>query len=452
MTLPLQPQGPRPGQRKGSRPRLLTIMGSGETSPTMAKTHRQLLGRLGPAPVPAVLLDTPFGFQENADDISAKAQEYFEKSVGVALQVANWRSAHGDALEQETALARLRSARYVFAGPGSPSYALAEWVGSSVPALLADKLRAGGTGGAITFASAAALTLGVSTVPVYEVYKVGLAPHWLDGLDLLAQAGLRAAVIPHFNNAEGGNHDTRFCYLGERRLAAMEADLPDGAFVLGVDEHTGCLLDLDAGTATVVGLGVLTVRSHGRAVEIHSGDSVPITRLAELAAELATGGGTGAPGRLAQPEGAAQESRESRPSASDSPLMAAVRGFEGAFAEALAARDARSAARTILELDDELAAWSRDTLQSDQVDQGRAALRSMVVRLGQLAEVGARDPRRVLAPFVETLLEVRAGARKDRRWADADTVRDRLVALGVKVRDTPGGTDWDLTGTGSDAS
>lgn len=435
-------------------------MGSGETSPTMVKTHRQLLGRLGAAPVPAVLLDTPFGFQENADDISARAVEFFDKSLGVALEVANWRSVQGDALEQETALARLRSARYVFAGPGSPSYALAQWVSSNVATLLADKLRVGGSGGAVTFASAAALTLGVSTVPVYEVYKVGLAPHWLDGLDLLAQAGLRAAVIPHFNNAEGGNHDTRFCYLGERRLAVMEAELPDGAFVLGVDEHTGCLLDLDADTATVVGLGVLTVRSHGRSVEISSGDSLPIARLAELAAELATGGGGGAarsqsPGKPfgeEAPASPADDAPVSHPSDLESPLTAAVRGFEAAFAEALASRDARAAARCILELDDELAAWSRDTLQSDQVDQGRATLRSMVVRLGQLAEVGARDPRSVLAPFVEALLDMRAGARKDQRWADADTVRDRLVSLGVEVRDTPGGTDWDLTGSGSDGS
>ena len=35
----------------------------------------------------------------------------------------------------------------------------------------------------------------------------------------MAEAGLDAVVIPHFDNAEGGNHDTRFCYLGERRLA-----------------------------------------------------------------------------------------------------------------------------------------------------------------------------------------------------------------------------------------
>ena len=41
-------------------------MGSGETTPTMAKVHRELFDRLGPAPVPAVLLDTPYGFQANA--------------------------------------------------------------------------------------------------------------------------------------------------------------------------------------------------------------------------------------------------------------------------------------------------------------------------------------------------------------------------------------------------
>ena len=47
-------------------PRLLCIMGSGETTPTMVSVHADLLSRLGPKPVPAVLLDTPFGFQENA--------------------------------------------------------------------------------------------------------------------------------------------------------------------------------------------------------------------------------------------------------------------------------------------------------------------------------------------------------------------------------------------------
>src|SRR3954447_21711026 len=99
-------------------PRLLVIMGSGETSPTMVKTHRELLARLGPPPVPAVLLDTPFGFQMNAGDIAERAVEYFRESVGAAIEVTGFRSAAvaEDTLTYETVLTQLRAARYVFAG------------------------------------------------------------------------------------------------------------------------------------------------------------------------------------------------------------------------------------------------------------------------------------------------------------------------------------------------
>ncbi|MEO6121587.1 MAG: hypothetical protein ABIW46_03660, partial [Acidimicrobiales bacterium] len=118
-------------------PRLLTIMGSGETSPTMVKTHRGLLARLGPPPVPAVVLDTPFGFQANADELTARAVAYFADSVGAPLGVAGFRSAEESALQRETAVERIRTARYVFAGPGSPTYALRQWAGTAVAAALA---------------------------------------------------------------------------------------------------------------------------------------------------------------------------------------------------------------------------------------------------------------------------------------------------------------------------
>ena len=75
---------------------------------------------------------------------------------------------------------------------------------------------------------------------MYEIYKVGDDPHWLDGLDLLGRRpACAAAVVPHYDNAEGGTHDTRFCYMGERRLRGLERELPDDVFVLGVDGHTG---------------------------------------------------------------------------------------------------------------------------------------------------------------------------------------------------------------------
>ena len=69
-------------------PRLLAIMGSGETAPTMVKVHRQLLEKVGPPPVPAVLLDTPFGFQENAHEIAARAVTYFRESLRAPIAVS----------------------------------------------------------------------------------------------------------------------------------------------------------------------------------------------------------------------------------------------------------------------------------------------------------------------------------------------------------------------------
>jgi cyanophycinase-like exopeptidase len=409
--------------------RLLVIMGSGETSPTMSKVHRDLLARLGPGPVPAVMLDTPFGFQENADDISAKAVAYFRESVQQELTVLSFRSMDGaDPLAYETMLARLRQAAYVFAGPGSPSYALAQWKASQVPDVLVQKLR---TGGCVTFASAAACTLGPYALPVYEIYKVGDRVRWLEGLDLMAEVGLPAVVVPHFNNAEGGNHDTRYCYMGERRLSLLEAQLPPEMFILGVDEHTACIFDLDAGTATVAGLGSVTVRHRGEMTAVATGTVLGIADLVGAAA-----------GRLtaeAPPPAAVAAA-----AAAADPVGADIDRFEQLFDAALTGGDAPAAVKIVLELDDLLHDWSRDTTQSDVLDRGRAGLRAMVVRLGEAAESGVRDPREVVGPFVEALLQARRQARADGRWSDADNLRDRLLAAGVEVRDTAGGTEWQL--------
>ena len=410
-------------------PRLLAIMGSGETSPTMAKTHRELLARAGP---PAVLLDTPFGFQANVDDLVAKATEYFRVSVGADLGLASFRSADADAVATGRAVARLREAHYVFSGPGSPSYALRQWAGSPIPGALADLLA---TGGCVTFASAAALTLGVATVPVYEIYKVGAEPEWLDGLDLLGAVGLQAAVIPHYDNAEGGTHDTRFCYLGEPRLARLERELPSGAFVLGVDEHTALVLDLDAGSATVTGRGGVTVRCAGRSEVFPAGTTVPIGDLAAAAAR--------APRRGA-PAPSTEEAEPPPAPAAASPLLEQVRALDEAFDRALAARDVERAVAVVLQLDATLLDWSRDSLQSDELDRGRAVLRAMVVRLGEVARTGARDPAEVVAPFVDAVVDARTRARAARDWATADALRDRLAEAGVELRDGADGTGWVL--------
>ena len=421
--------------------RLLAIMGSGETAPTMIKPHRQLFDQLGPPPVPAVLLDTPYGFQNNADDISAKAVDYFSASVGRTVEVAQLRRRSDDPVVRASALAKVAAARWVFAGPGSPSFALRQWRETEIPELLTEKLA---HDGCIVFASAAALTLGRYTVPVYEVYKVGADPEWLDGLGLVDFLGPEVAVIPHYDNAEGGHHDTRFCYLGETRLSLLEEQMGPDGWVLGVDEHTGCFFDLDAGTASVVGNGVVTVRREGKSVTIENGRVLPIEELIALAstAGTANAGSGSAPATTGPRLDGGADSGATAPTA----LHSEIRRLEADFDAAVSTLDVDGAVRAMLELDDTLVAWSGDTTQSDAAPRGRAALRRMMARLGDLARTGARDPREVVGGFVDALLAERAAARTDRRYGDADRIRDALVSCGVEVRDSPEGTVWELPG------
>ena len=422
-------------------PHILAVMGSGETAPTMVTTHRMLASKLK-EPARAVLLDTPYGFQENAPELATKAVEYFQTSINLELEVAGLTEIIGaDALAVERGLQKVADADYVFAGPGSPTYALRQWAGTPLAGLLNKKLR---DGGIVTFASAAALTLGRFTLPVYEIYKVGEDPRWLDGLNILGEIGVNVALIPHYNNAEGGHHDTRFCYMGERRLSMLERELPADVYVLGVDEHTGMVIDLDAETVTVVGKGVVTIRVNSESTQVASGDSFSIDRLRDPARATTRDTKQTA---LSQSKSSAEKTIADSPVAGspaifDNNLREATDRLNDVFATALANSDADGAARAALELDDAISGWSGDTLQSDATNHARAVLRSMITRLAAAATGGLRDPRDVLGPFVQVLLDLRAQVRADKRFDLSDIIRDRLAALNVEVRDTPDGAQW----------
>ena len=437
-------------------PRLLVIMGSGETAPTMKGPHRSVFDRLDAAAgagVDAVMLDTPFGFQENAPILAETTVKYFRDSVGRDVAVAGLaRTDSGDVATIEGALSRIRDADWVFAGPGSPTFALGQWRGTPLADLLREKLT---QGGALVFSSAAALTLGTATVPVYEIYKVGMDPWWEPGLDLLASIGINAAVIPHFDNQEGGNHDTRFCYLGERRLRILETRLPEDSFVLGIDEHTGVIIDLDAETTEVVGKGALTLRRRDRSVRIESGDTVPLDvvrsggdALAGTPRESTTAGA--APGDIDTTiltQGGPDDGVEGIENVDDAMSLAATASrLEAAFDTAIEARDASGAVTAVLELDGAIREWSADTLQSDEMDTARRALRAMIVKLGQAATSGLRDERDVVGPVVEAALDARRVARAEKAFAVSDALRDGLDGAGIEVRDTPDGVEWLIRG------
>jgi len=423
-------------------PHILAVMGSGETAPTMVTTHRMLASKLE-KPARAVLLDTPYGFQENAPELATKAVDYFQTSINLELEVAGLTEIIGaDSLAVERGLQKVADADYVFAGPGSPTYALRQWSGTPLAGLLNKKLR---DGGIVTFASAAALTLGRFTLPVYEIYKVGEDPRWLDGLNILGNIGINVALIPHYNNAEGGHHDTRFCYMGERRLSMLERELPADVYVLGVDEHTGMVIDLDAETVTVVGKGVVTIRVRGESTQIASGETFSVDRLRDPASATTRDTRQSATSQAktsAKSVSTGAAAATGAPAIFDNNLREATDRLNQVFSAALANSNADGAARAALDLDDAIAGWSGDTLQSDATDHARAVLRSMITRLAGAATGGLRDPRDVLGPFVQVLLDLRAQVRSDKRFDLSDIIRDRLAALNVEVRDTPEGAQW----------
>ena len=235
-------------------PRLLVLMGSGENSPAMVTPHQKILKAFGKDSV-RLNLDTPYGFQENADELTERIRGYFNTNVGFEIKDVKARTKDANSVADE-----IRSADWVFSGPGSPTYALNVWRATGADKALADLLDRG----ALVLASAAAMSIGSKVMPVYEMYKVGEDPFWLEGLNLLEKAiGKKAAIIAHYNNTQGGNHDTRYCFAGERRFKVLESQLDSDTGILGIDEHTGIAIDLDSQTAEVFGKGNVTYRLNG---------------------------------------------------------------------------------------------------------------------------------------------------------------------------------------------
>jgi len=416
-------------------------MGSGETAPTMIKVHRELL-RDAHQPL---LIDTPFGFQANADDLTEKITEYFAESVGTSLAVARWRRRDDPVSDRERSLSLLERSNYCFSGPGSPSYALHQWRDTPVVSALTDVAQRGGT---VVMGSAAAVTAGSHAIPVYEIYKVGTDPYWEQGLDLLGElTGVHAAVVPHYDNREGGRHDTRFCYLGESRLITMETALPDGTGIFGVDEHTAVIIDIATGMVEVHGAGALNLRFRGTTTRIPAGESLDIGAVAALLS-----GSADEPTSWA-PLAASLNTSALNTSVLDAPLgdvavplslREIAQAARQTFDENIATGNADGALTACLELESAIHQWSADTLQSDDIDVARRTLRAMIVDLATAAVDGLKDTRETMGPLVEIALELRTAARAERNFAQSDLIRDRLAAAGIDVSDTPDGQTWEL--------
>ncbi len=411
-----------------SKKGVIALMGSGELTSTMVEVHKQLLAATATAPQ-AVFLDTPAGFQLNVDQLSQRAVEYFRTHVQQPMSVASFKSSETTTpYEAEQAFHTLRQADYLLIGPGSPSYAVRQWRQTPIPDILAKRVE---EGGCLVAASAAALTVGRFTLPVYEVYKVGEELHWVEGMNILGHFGMNLVVVPHWNNAEGGTHDTRFCYMGEPRFRKLESLLPKGSSVLGLDEHTACLVDLEKDEAVIMGIGRVTLRRDGAERSFERGERLPV--------DVLRGGSVGETGK--REVSAAIDAEASAEKGTDS-FWEGIHGIEAAFEEGLDKGEPGKATNALLELDRTI--WEAQQALEDQefISQAREILREMIVSLGVKLASSATDPADRIAPLVEELLTLRERFREKKQWEDADAIRDCLQRGGIIVDDTDAGPRW----------
>jgi cyanophycinase-like exopeptidase len=408
---------------------IIALMGSGELTSTMVEVHKVLLSRLGEAPT-ATFLDTPAGFQLNADQISAHAVDYFAKRVGVHLDIASYKSRIIEEVDAALAFQRLRKSDYIFMGPGSPTYLIDQLKDSPVPSILAERIC---QGGCLVAASAAALVMGRYTLPVYEIYKVGQPLHWRMGLDLLREFGLSLVVVPHWNNMEGGTHDTSRCFMGKARFDLLTARLDEPVPILGLDEHTACIIDFGNDSFQIRGAGSVSYLAQGCSRVFNSGAGYPLALLRGEEQKVDTA--------LTKDSDAVHFSNGIDHTGD---FGKHAHDLEDAFHTALALGDSRGATTALLALDHLL--WTGESKLHDPEIIARylELFRELLVVIGLRPVVHALDPQHIVEPMVESLLVERQRLRNEGLWPAADALRDALLRAGIVVEDSASGYRWRL--------
>ena len=414
---------------------MIVLMGSGELTPTMVEVHKEILSKFPKTPEP-VFMDTPAGFQLNVDEISQKAVEYFDRHVQSPLTIASIKSAKdAQTYEFQSACKILEEANYILIGPGSPTYAVRQWTRTQVPDILADNIN---NGGCLVAASAAALTLGRFTLPVYEIYKVGQNLHWVDGMDTFKQFGLDLVVVPHWNNAEGGTHDTRFCYMGRSRFEQLRSLLPEDIGILGMDEHTACIINFKTHQCEVRGVGEITYLHRNQEIKFAKGERFSLDVL--YGKKEATSAPPAANNLDFKKSDAASECSEPQ----QDPYVHAIKSCEKEFQQGLIIRDPKTIADTLLEMENLI--WeSRQSSTDDHcVGQAREILKKSFASLGEKIEHYMTNETESFIPLVNALMALRDQYRGQKKFNEADAIRDCLEDANIKIEDKKSGSSWKI--------
>lgn len=238
----------------------IAFLGSGETALTGGRIFEQMARQIT-GPVRIAVLETPAGFELNSSQVAGKVADFLKTRLGnyrPQVDVIAARKKGGLFSPDDPEIcAPLFHANLIFMGPGSPTYAIRQLQGSLAWELIRARHRMGAS---LVFASAATIAVGAFGLPVYEIYKVGQDVHSVPGLDFFADLETPLSIIPHWNNTDGGaDVDTSRCFIGMERFAEWCSGLPADQTVLGLDEHTGIILDFAKQECQVVGVSSVSL-------------------------------------------------------------------------------------------------------------------------------------------------------------------------------------------------
>jgi cyanophycinase-like exopeptidase len=244
----------RRGQSASSAGNYLVLFGSGEISPTGRRIHESVFQAIGKNGLSIAIISTPAGFQPNVQAVYEDIAQFFHERLQnfhphISIIYAN---THDDANNPDL-IAPIRTADYIFTGPGSPSYAVKHLQDTLLLQSIIDRLQKNAS---LCLASAAAIAFSRFVLPVYEIYKVGEPLRWLPGLNIFSRLYRPLTIIPHLNNAEGGTKtDTSYCFMGRERFKKLQSMLPAKETVWGIDEQTAVIINLKTNKVTVQGKG-----------------------------------------------------------------------------------------------------------------------------------------------------------------------------------------------------
>ena len=379
----------------------------------MAKVHRAAMQRISSDVTPA-FLDTPAGFELNCDAITAKARDYFEQEFSLPLAIASFKNADTCSPEETArAMQVLRRANYIFAGPGSPTYCVRHWRETPVFETVIARLHAGAH---VTFASAAAISLGAYSLPVYEIYKVGAALHWLEGLDLLGRFGFDLAVLPHWNNNSGATTIHPVALSATRDLNCCARCCQPAQSRSASTNTPPARSTSKRAPARSAAPGTVTVLRGDERQTFGSGESFAIDLLGATRADA------------------------------DAPRSTTHRPLDIAFHEALeTARDPAAALSAMHILMDHLLRVPHD---SSAEKQSFLMIREMIAQLAVWLEfdprlsASAKAEPEMSGKWLDLLVDLRSQLRAAKQWALADAVRNQLAANDVIIEDGPAGSTW----------